>query len=230
MRRCPAAGITAAITIACAATIPLATDVPLAKVEVPARSENRAAIAIRDDVTSFQKFGSREFTLPYLEHYYGKAWYFTLSGDQSQVKEFSTAVGLALKQYAAVDLYLLAHSNELIRWIEILPEADRRRLRLVYNTGCTDLKQGPEWLELGARAYVGHAGVSMSPVFYVYFLRRWTRGRDLDESVREGNRLAFQVFDTLGLVSFEALDAARLKADSEAVIFGDRSIRIDGSP
>jgi hypothetical protein len=230
MRRGPALATTAALGVACALIVPVVTDVPLADVGVPPGNERRAAVAIRDDVTPFQKWGSREFTLPYLERYYGKAWYFTLSGAPSQVKDFSSAVGRALTEYAAVDLYLLAHSNELSEWVAILPEVDRQRLRLVYNTGCTDLKQGPHWLELGAKAYVGHAGESMSPVFYVFFLRRWTRGTDLHVAVQDGNRRAFRVFDTLGLVSLGALDPERLKADSEAVIFGDRTLRIDGGP
>lgn len=230
MRPHRALAATAALAVACALIVPVATDVPLANVGVPPGNERRAAVAIRDDVTPFQKWGSREFTLPYVERYYGKAWYFTLSGDQSQVKAFSAAVERALADYAAVDLYLLAHSNKLIEWVAVLPEAERRRLRLVYNTGCTDLKQGPRWLGLGAKAYVGHAGESMSPVFYVFFLRRWARGADLDAAVQDGNRRAFRVFDALGPLSFGALDPERLKADSEAIIFGDRTLSIDGGP
>jgi len=230
MGRIPALLATAALGLACTAIVPAATDVPLREVEVPAGREHRAAIAIRDDVTPFQKFGSREFTLPYLERYYGQARYFTLSGKRSQFEEFSAAVSQALTEFPAVDLFVLAHSNQLIRWVAILPEEDRRRLRLVYNTGCTDLKQGPEWLELGAKSYIGHAGVSFSPVFYVYFLRRWTRGMELNEAVRDSNARAFRIFDALGAISFGSLDAERVKADSEAIIFGDRSLRIEGGP
>ena len=230
MRRRPAVLTCAALIVACTSVVPVATDIPLAKVGVPPGNEKRAAVAIRDDVTPFQKWGSREFTLPHIERYYGKAWYFTLSGDQSQVKDFSSAVGQALIEHDAVDLYLLAHSNKLIDWVAVLPEADRQKLRLVYNTGCSDLKQGRKWIELGAKAYVGHAGVSMSPVFYVYFLRRWTRGMELEDAVRDGNRRAFRVFDALGTASAGALDPERLKADSEAVIYGDRCLRIEGGP
>lgn len=230
MRRWPALVTTAALGVACALIVPVATDVPFANVATPPGNERRAAVAIRDDVTPFQKWGSREFTLPYIERYYGRAWYFTLSGDQSQVKDFSVAVGQALTEYPVVDLYLLAHSNELIEWVAVLPEADRRKLRLVYNTGCTDLKQGPRWLDLGAKAYVGHAGRSMSPVFYVFFLRRWTRGSDLVSAVEAGSRRAFRIFDALGLLSVGELDPARLKSDSEAVILGERTLRIDGGP
>jgi hypothetical protein len=67
----------------------------------------------------------------------------------------------------------------------------------------------------------------MSPVFYVFFLRRWTRGIELDTAVEDGNRRAFRVFDALGTASFGALDPERLKIDSEAVIFGNRSLRMD---
>ena len=37
---------------------------------VPPGRERRAALAIRDNVTPFQKWGSRQFTAPYLERYY----------------------------------------------------------------------------------------------------------------------------------------------------------------
>ena len=42
-----------------------------------------------------------------------------------------------------VDLFLLAHSNKFIVWVAELPPARRAHLRLVYNTGCGDLPQGP---------------------------------------------------------------------------------------
>jgi hypothetical protein len=228
MRRSRALAATIVLVILCGVLVPVVTDPPQWGTSVPPGKNRRAAVAIRDDVTPFQKWGSREFTLPYLERYYDRAWYITLSGDQSQVRDFVSSVRTALDEYTAVDLYLLAHSNSLIRWVETIPESDRRRLRLVYNTGCTDLQQGPEWLQLGAKAYVGHAGVSLSPVFYVYFLRRWTRGDRLGEAVDEGNRRAFRVFDALGPASFGSLDPAKLKADSEAVIFGDRNLGIGG--
>jgi hypothetical protein len=230
MRRGAAVVITVAISLGCCAAVPVVTDVPLMKTGVPQGRELRAAVAIRDDETPFQKWGSREFTLPYLERYYGRAAYFTLSGDQSQVRDFTAAVGEALAEADVVDLYLLAHSNELVRWVETLPERGRRKLRVVYNTGCTDVRQGPEWLALGAKAYVGHPGESLSPVFYVYFLRRWARGTTLDAAVGEGNRRAFRVFDALGPASLGNLDPEQLKADSEATIFGDPSLRIDGTP
>ncbi len=227
MRRATALAATLTLALACAVIVVSLTDVPL-RAQVPHGLERRAAVAIRDDVTPFQKWGSREFTLPYIEQHYGRAWYFTLSGDQHQVEEFHDAVGAALKQYAAVDLYLLAHSNKLIDWVAVLPEEDRARLRLVYNTGCTDLKQGPRWLELGAKAYVGHPGKSMSPVFYVYFLRRWSRGEPLKSAVAESNRCAFLAFDRLGIASLGALDSARVKAESEAFVLGTDALRIDG--
>lgn len=230
MRRSRALAVTTALALACLVLVMAVTDPPRWHTAVLSGKERRAAVAIRDDVTPFQKWGSREFTLPYVEGYYDRAWYFTLSGDQSQIHDFVAAVRTALSEYPAVDLYLLAHSNELVRWVGTVSEADRTRLRLVYNTGCTDLKQGPQWLALGAKAYVGHAGQSLSPVFYVYFLRRWTRGERLDEAVGDGNRRAFRVFDALGPASLGNLDPERLKADSAAVIYGDRSLKLDGGP
>ena len=92
-----------------------------------------------------------------------------------------------------MDLYLLAHHNHYVNWVAQVPAAARSHLRLVYNTGCRDVRQGPRWLNLGARAYVGHPGESASPVFYFFFLRRWTRGYSLGEAVERS-----QPIDALG--------------------------------
>ena len=110
---------------------------------VPPGKEFRAALAIRDNVTPFQKWGSEVFTLRYLKRYYGGAWYFTQSKKGDLEKEITSCLDNALEHYSHVDLYLLAHTNEYIQWVARLPEERRQRLRLVYNTGCYNQSQGP---------------------------------------------------------------------------------------
>ena len=97
-----------------------------------------------------------------------------------------------------------------------VPAELRRKLRLVYNTGCRDLSQKDEWLGLGARAYVGHVGLSESPVFYVYFLRRWLRGATLDDAIARSNART-EAFLGAGLEG--------LLSDSTATIAGTHAAR-----
>ncbi|HEX6813512.1 MAG TPA: hypothetical protein VF384_17970 [Planctomycetota bacterium] len=150
--------------------------------------ERRAAFAIRDYVIPFQQWGTRAFTLPNLQSGYGTVDYVTLrSWGEDRSDEVASRIVKLLETHDAVDLFLLAHSNPFVDWVRKVPAELRRKLRLVYNTGCHDLRQKDLWLGLGARAYVGHVGLSESPVFYVYFLRRWLRGRTLDEAVAEAN-------------------------------------------
>jgi hypothetical protein len=228
MNRLPAAGV--AVLLACLAygAVVALTERPFWDTAVPAGKERRAAVAIRDNVPPFQKWGSRHFTWPYLEHYYDTAWYFTQSDSDECKRALLSALDAALKRYPEVDLYLLAHNNYFVYWVAELPPERRGRLRLVYNTGCRDLQQGPWWLRLGARAYVSHPGVSASPVFYFYFLRRWTRGATLREAMDESNDLMRSTLARVELGSFGTVDAAAITRESEAFCHGEQGLRFAG--
>src|SRR5262249_45917323 len=112
------------------------TDAPLGK-------ERRAALAIRDNVSPFQKWGSKQFTTPYLDKYYDAAWYFTQTHQGDCKETFLSTLDTALQRHPEVDLFLLAHSNQYIAWVRDLPPERRSHIRLVYNTGCRDSRQGP---------------------------------------------------------------------------------------
>jgi hypothetical protein len=185
-------------------------------------------VAIRDDVPPFQKWGSRTFTWGYLDRYYDSAAYLTQDGPGDRRHEFLARLDAALEGHKQVDLFLLAHRNEFISWVATLPAGRRSRLRLVYNTGCRDLGQGPRWLGLGARAYVGHPGLSASPVFYVFFLRRWARGYVLRDAVAEANGLMRAELARAGALSLGLLDAERVSRESEAFCHGDGGLRLGG--
>jgi len=191
----------------------------------PLGKERRAALAIRDNVSPFQKWGSKQFTLPYLEGYYDAAWYFTQSHRGDCKDAFISTMNTALQRYPEVDLFLLAHSNQYIDWVAELPSERRSHIRLVYNTGCRDLRQGPSWVDLGAKAYVGHTDVSASPVFYFFFLRRWTRGAPLHDAMEESNNLMRLNLARAEVLSFGNVNAAKLSRASEAFCYGDEQLR-----
>ena len=192
---------------------------------IPPGKEQRAALAIRDNVTPFQKWGSRRFTWPYLDRYYDAAWYFTQADSQDHKQSFLSCLDDALQRYEQVDLYLLAHGNHYLVWVAELPAEHKAHLRLVYNTGCGDLEQGPQWLRQGAKAYVGHPGTSTSPVFYFYFLRRWSRGYTLRDAVAESNREMHAALRRAEFFSFGAVDAEKTMQESEANCHGDSQLR-----
>jgi hypothetical protein len=197
---------------------------------VPAGKELRAALAIRDNVTPFQKWGSEVFTLRYLKRYYGGAWYFTQSKKGDLEQEITSCLNNALEHYPHVDLYLLAHTNEYINWVAGLPEERRQRLRLVYNTGCYNQSQGPKWLELGAKAYVGHPGESWSSLFYYFFLRHWTRRGTIHEAVDASNHLTERTLEEWEVITFGHWTAASLMRESVASSYGDAQLRLEGHP
>lgn len=197
--------------------------------QAPPGKEGRAALAIRDNVSPFQKWGSRQFTQPYLESYYDSAWYFTQTHRGDCKDDFISTLDTALQRYPVVDIYLLAHSNQYIDWVAKLPPERRNHIRLVYNTGCRDLRQGPGWLSLGAKAYVGHPDVSASPVFYFFFLRRWTRGATLQEAIGESNNLMGVNLARAEVLSFGNLNAAEIRLASEAFCYGDGQLRFQSS-
>ena len=205
-----ALGTTGSLLLVCFAAVAHFAERPLLARPIRDGAQRRAAFAIRDVVIPFQQWGSRAFTLPNLESVYGTVEYVTLRwGTQARGDEIAARIGALLKTHDAVDLFLLAHSNDFVSWVRWVPDDLRRRLRLVYNTGCNDLNQKAEWLALGARAYVGHVGLSESPVFYVYFLRRWMRGTALDEAVAQANA---------GTEAFLGLGLEGALSDSEATI------------
>ncbi len=205
------------------------TERPVWDKGLPSTGEGRAALAIRDNVTPFQKWGSKAFTGPYLDRYYRSASYFTQTSSDDQKRAFLARLDEALAEHEAVDLFLLAHNNKYVDWVEELSPERRRRLRLVYNTGCRDLTQGPRWLGLGARAYVGHPGASASPVFYFYFLRRWARGHTIREALAESNELMRAALGRAEALSLGKLDAGRAYEESEAFCFGDDQLQIQGT-
>lgn len=189
--------------------------------------ENRAALAIRDDVIPFFKWGTLLFTRQYLRRNYAESWYFTQPAKNACKEEFTAALKQALETYPAVDLFLLAHTNRYIQWVEGLPEAQRKRIRFVYNTGCHNQKQGEDWLALGADAYIGHPGVSESPFFYFFLLRHWLHGGTLEEALALGNARMDLKFRQLEWVTHGRFKAQTLMTESRAALMGNAGLRLE---
>jgi hypothetical protein len=221
-----ARAITIALVVVMLAALMLVAEQPFWRLSPQPSQSRRAAVALRDDVIPFYKWGTKAFTQPYLERYYDAAFYFTESrfGHTDQV--FTTALTEALRQYDSVDVYLLAHTNYYVDWVATIDPKLRNKIRLVYNTGCYNSDQAQAWLTLGARTALAHPGISDSPVFYFYFLRRWTTGIPLDQAVALSNDRMHTVFELESIGTLGSLDAADVYANSEALCFGDCKITI----
>jgi len=210
------------------AGLALIVERPFWRFQRQAPPHRRAAVALRDDVIPFQKWGTKVFTLPYLEQYYEYTVYFTQSPDNATQQAFIATLTQALAQYDSVDLFFLAHSNHYIDWVATIDPALRAKIRLVYNTGCYDAAQAQAWLQLGAQTAVAHPGLSDSPVFYFFFLRRWTLGEPLDRVVAASNERMRGVFDMASAATQGYLDPDERFINSQALCFGACSITIGG--
>lgn len=214
--------------------------VTLTVAPAPARAEaGPAVVVIRDNVTPFQKWGSKTFTELYLGRY-SEAVYLTEEdedGPAGKRPQLAAALRELASRHQAVDLFLLAHGNRYVRVVEQLDPGTRSRLRLVYNTGGGDAEQGGRWIVLGARAYVAHPGGNVAPLFYAFFLRAWTSGVPLAEAVGSSNEETRKLLleGPSGLVAGAAAEhagssAAELWRGTEALLFGDRAVAFEAHP
>lgn len=185
----------------------------------------RAALVYRDRENAFFQWGTRIYTEPLLTPHYAKVVYITERQRSDRARVFEAA-GALLRDYAEVDVFLAVHGERALRrGFKMLPH--RERLRLVYSTGCADARYGAAWTALGADAFVGHDGrMSVSPLFYVYFLRRWIEGHPLAEAVQQANaQMKTRLWWGAWLVGGDALGEA-LVSQTTARIVGDAQQRI----
>jgi hypothetical protein len=153
-----------------------------------------AAMAFRDRVPDYQRVGSKNFTLNYLNgQVYDQVEYLeedTLGFDSES--RFVATLSDLLEHHEAVDLFLLVNGAERFpSWVAEVPTNLLGKLRLVYSTGGDGKSQIDGWQRLGVGAYVYHPGTSdqdnLAPFFYVDFLRNWTSGERLDQAVTRAN-------------------------------------------
>jgi len=226
-----ALGVWTLLFLSCFALLSHMTDVPSISLSGRPNRERRAVVAIRDPEKPFMQWGTRLFTWPYLSRHYGRAWLFTQASKEDQKEAIVAAMNEALRSCDSLDLFLLAHSNSFHEWVGILDEELRRKkLRMVYNTGCYNARQGETWLELGAKTYIGHPGNSVSPPFYVFYTRRWVKGSTVRDAFDEGNALAKRLFDRLERVMPSKIDSDKVWQTSHAILFGAGEMSIGDRP
>ena len=194
---------------------------------------SRAAIAFRDDVPGYQKLASEKYALHYLEGAYEAVEYLEATPtDDGQVR-LLTAITAAAAKHDTIDLFFLSNGNRYDAWVSTLPRPVLAKLHLVYNTGAGDAWQGSTWLALGARAYVGHPGGNVAPLFLTYFLPSWVKGVDLRKAVDEANKqtkddltgsMAKRVLGVVDSVGGPHFDQAKLWAGTEAQLSGDPTL------
>jgi hypothetical protein len=201
LRRSLSLLITLSIVILTAVLVFRLSDRPFRFKSKEKRSYTLAAVAIRDNVTPFQKLGSRLFTVPLLKKQYDHFAYFTQYSKTDKEQAFKDSLYRFLLRYDSVDIYLLAHANLYYSWLDTFPRDLMKKIRLVYNTGCGNSNQAYLWLDiLGVKTYVAHAGAkSQSPVFYFCFLRRLIAGGNIKDAVSAANDKAVGLFSMMAL-------------------------------
>jgi hypothetical protein len=152
------------------------------------RHKKIAAIALRDNVSPLEKRGSALFTVPYLEKYYSDFNYLEAKNDWVTTREFKPYAEQLLKNADSLDVYILSHGNKFYEWFYSMDPEVTKKIRMVYNSGCENDSQCIEYKKFGIKYYVGHTGeLSLSPVFYVYFLRRMFSESSVASAVEKSN-------------------------------------------
>src|SRR5437868_1728633 len=91
--------VTGLLVAAIALFIMKGLERPFWRFQSVANKHRRAAVAIRDHVPAFLKWGTKVYTLPYLEKYYGQVYYITQFPEQDNHAEFISNLTSALTGY-----------------------------------------------------------------------------------------------------------------------------------
>lgn len=162
----------------------------------PVSGSRISAIAVRDNVSAFEKRGSALFTLPYLEKFYYDFDYIESATDWITPSQVRPSMERLLNKSDSLDVYILSHGNKFYQWFSGMDTSLRKRIRLVYNTGCENDSQRLVYKNKNVRFYVGHSGQnSLSPVFYAYFLRRMFSERNVEQAARSANERSARILD-----------------------------------
>ncbi len=189
------------------------------------KNKDIAALAIKDSVIPFMKFGSKLFTIPYLEKHYDEYHYFSQNSKNDQKEEIINCLERLLNRYEHVDIFILAHTNNYRYYVADIDSSLRSKIRLVYNTGCKNASQSEFWLDLGVESYIGHVNSeSWSPFFYFYFFRRWINGTTLKDAVNEANIKAKK---NMTLISYfhPNYKVKKNSINPKAELFGNNNIK-----
>lgn len=165
-------------------------DSPVLRKESKKNGMKLFAVAIRDSVPFYQKEVTRIFVNNYLNQLYDTVIYLEQHSFFDKQKELPEAIAMAARQSDQVHLYLLSHGGKpYVYWIKNHFANKLKNLELVYHSGCGSTEEAELWKKTGAKTYIAHKGKkSLSPIFLVYFLRRFTRAYPLRRAVQTANR------------------------------------------
>lgn len=208
------------LLIVCFSTIIFFSDIPLFG---SGKKKTWGAIAIRDNVNAFQKTGTALFTRNYLRRY-ASSYYYTQDRAEEHRGAFVSKLNELLRTCDSVDIFLLAHTNRYYEWVEEIDPLLRKKIHLVYNTGCSGFDQWETWKQLGVSHYVCHkSNVSISPVFYFYFLRRYFKSRSLREAITQSNIAMHLHLARIRKISLGSLAVpSRVEKESEGELCSNR--------
>jgi hypothetical protein len=166
-----------------------------------------------------------------------------LEDEQATGPELVAALTEASREHT-VDLLLLVHGRPgaLVgcrAQVDVGPEtfqpllaAYRKdpnlvNLRMVFGLNCYGASLAPVWLELGASAVNGAAGINWLPEPSLsIFLRNWLGGRSFSEAFERSHRAALRWGQRLWRAAPDGSDHPKI-AGSRQAIFGVRDVTID---
>lgn len=90
--------------------------------------------------------------------------------EEKNLERLTRFYSAVLSRHDAVDIYIFKHTNSEYRALQKIPLNLRKKLRLVYNSGCLNERDASTYLALGIEAFIGHRGISSSPVFGIPFM------------------------------------------------------------
>jgi hypothetical protein len=223
MNKAPAAVLTISILILTILFVFLVTDKPFSCKKNNNDLISIGAISIRDDVSDFEKSGSYMFTNSRLKKTYKHVLYITIDKPWYEDMGLFSEIKTFIDKNDKIDIYLLAHGNDMISLFKKLDNQQKEKIRIVYNTGCANANQSYLWLGMGADSYISHnAEKSYSPIFYVFYLRRWCNGYKLEEAVSQANIKQQKIIKVLSFFGFDPLFY-----DSKAQIYGNLNLKVN---
>lgn len=217
-------------------------DTPIFARERAGGAPTRAVVALRDPVHPVETFGTWGFMLPLLEQVYDEVHPITQAYDPDppkdegrfpsifrptlkRKKEFLAALRGSLERCDVVDLFIVSHTNYTYRWLGEIPAEQRKKIRLVYNSGCRCGNQKDEWMKLGVRTYVAHPVAASHAHFFVGFVRRWAAGMSAAEAAPPAAARSDRFFWVLDKLIGASLQRERwLKSHPE--ITGDPDVAV----
>jgi hypothetical protein len=209
-------------------------DDPFAGDRRPMRERDTAAFAVVNNPPAIVNEATKSFIQPLLDSYEESAVLVDSApiGGGAQLPQFAARLRRALERRRAVDLFLLAHTNFYWGLLGGIPVELRRKIRLVYDSGCFGAWLAKEWRRRGAQAVVAHRGESCSPLFINRFRTYWWAGLSVGAAVARANHDLERVLlqgrrrDALEDLYFCGADRPRAALnDTRGELFGDATVR-----